>query len=143
MNKLFAAAVLAAVLSAHAANHDVQMLNVGKDGSMVFEPAVVQAKIGDTVTFRAATKGHFVQSHAVPEGAQPFSSEEDEELVVKLTHEGVYVYNCPPHRMMNMSGLIQVGKAVNLQAAQTAAAELDKKAMQNKTRMAEYLKQIK
>ena len=37
--------------AAIAENFDVQMLNKGAEGAMVFEPAFVRAAVGDTVTF--------------------------------------------------------------------------------------------
>ncbi|WP_038329104.1 pseudoazurin [Kingella kingae] len=143
MKKILFCATLLAAMSAHAANYDIKMLNTGKDGSMVFEPAFVKAKVGDTVTFKASTTGHSVKSQAVPKGAESFASGEDEELVVKLTHEGVYVYNCPPHRMMNMSGIIQVGKPTNLSEVKPVVAELENRSMQNKGRLTGYLNQVK
>lgn len=135
--------LLAAVGSSFAANHDVKMLNNGADGSMVFEPAFIQAKPGDTVTFKPTNKGHWVESKAVPKGAKAFLSQEDKEFTVKLDKEGVYVYTCPPHRTMNMSGIIQVGKAVNKAEAQTAVDEMEKRSMQNKGRLKKYMQQVK
>lgn len=129
--------------TALAANHEVKMLNHGADGGMVFEPAFVKANVGDTVTFVPTNKGHWVQSKAVPEGAEKFLSKEDEQFVLKLTHEGVYVYVCPPHRMMNMSGIIQVGEATNKAKAEKVALEIDKRAMDNKGRLKKYFEQVK
>jgi len=57
------------------------------------------------------------RSLAVPDGAKPWLSEEDQPFVVTLAHQGQYFYNCPPHLMMGMVGLIQVGEAVNRTAA--------------------------
>lgn len=139
---LFTLLVLAAA-PVFAANHEVKMLDNGKDGNMVFEPAFIQAKPGDTVTFIPTHKGHWVQSKAVPAGAKDFLSKENEKFTVKLDKEGVYVYTCPPHRMMNMSGVIQVGKATNKAKAQAAADELDKRAMQNKGRLKKYMQMVK
>ena len=137
------ALLLAASGSVLAANHEVKMLDNGKDGSMVFEPAVVKAQPGDTVTFKPTNKGHWVQSKAVPQGAQEFLSQEDKEFTVKLDKEGVYVYTCQPHRTMNMSGIIQVGKAVNKTEAQAMVDELEKRSMQNKGRLKKYMQQVK
>ena len=95
----------------------VRMLNAGTDGSMVFEPAFVHAQVGDTVRFEPTSTGHFVRSLAVPEGAKPWLSELDQPFVVTLAHPGLYFYNCPPHLMMAMVGLIQVGDAVNRSSA--------------------------
>lgn len=102
---------------AWSAEHVVRMLNAGTDGSMVFEPAFVHAQAGDTVRFEPTSTGHFVRSLAVPEGAKPWLSEEDQPFVVTLAQPGLYFYNCPPHLMMGMVGLIQVGEAVNRTAA--------------------------
>ena len=143
MKKSLFALLLTASVSAFAANHEVRMLDTGKDGGMVCEPAVIKAAVGDTVTFKPTHKGHWVQSKAVPEGAEEFLSELDKEFTLKLTKEGVYVYTCPPHRLMNMSGIIQVGKPVNKAQAQAAVDEMEKRAMQNKGRLKKYLEQVK
>ncbi|OYQ40908.1 hypothetical protein CHU94_07205 [Rhodoferax sp. TH121] len=97
--------------------HVVRMLNAGADGSMVFEPAFVYAQVGDTVRFEPTSTGHFVRSLAVPDGAKPWLSELDVPFVVTLSHQGLYFYNCPPHLMMGMVGLIQVAEAVNRSTA--------------------------
>ena len=47
---------------------------------MVFEPGYVNAKVGDTVTFKAANKGHWVQSKALPDGVADFLSEDGQRL---------------------------------------------------------------
>jgi len=143
MKKNLLALMLAASAGAFAANHEVKMLDTGKDGGMVFEPGYVKAQPGDTVTFKAANSGHWVQSKALPEGAADFLSEDGKDFTLKLDKEGVYVYVCPPHRMMNMSGVIQVGKPVNKAKAQAVADELEKRAMQNKGRLKKYMEQVK
>ena len=110
MKKSLFLLMLTASLSAYAANHEIKMLDNGKDGSMVFEPGYVNAKVGDTVTFKATNSGHWVQSKALPEGVADFLSEDGKDFTLKLDKEGVYVYTCPPHRMMNMSGVILLGE---------------------------------
>ena len=125
MKKSLFLLMLTASLGAYAANHEVKMLDNGKDGSMVFEPGYVNAKVGDTVTFKAANSGHWVQSKALPEGVADFLSEDGKDFTLKLDKEGVYVYTCPPHRMMNMSGVIQVGKPVNKAKAQAVVEHFD------------------
>lgn len=143
MKKYLMMLVLFAAGSVLAANHEVKMLDNGKDGSMVFEPGFLKVNPGDTVTFKSVNKGHWVQSKAIPEGAKAFLSKEDQTFTVKLDKEGVYVYTCPPHRMMNMNGIIQVGKAVNKAQAQAEADELDKRSMQNKGRLKKYMQMVK
>lgn len=143
MKKILMTALMALSTTAFAANHEVKMLDSGKDGGMVFEPGFLKAEVGDTVTFKPTHKGHWVQSRAVPEGVDKFLSKEDEEFTLTLTKEGVYVYICPPHRMMNMSGIIQVGNPVNKDAAQAEVDKLEKRATENKGRLAEYMAQVK
>ena len=143
MKKLLLLALATFSASTFAANYEVKMLDNGKDGGMVFEPGFLKAEVGDTVTFKPTNKGHWVQSKAVPEGAEKFLSKEDEEFTLTLNKEGVYVYVCPPHRIMNMSGIIQVGNAVNKEAAQTEVEKIEKRTTENKGRLFEYMEQVK
>ena len=143
MQKVLLASLLVFSGSVLAADHEVKMLDSGKDGGMVFEPGFVKAEVGDTVTFIPTHKGHWVQSRAIPEGAEKFLSKENEKFSLTLTHEGVYVYVCPPHRMMNMSGIIQVGKPINLENATKEIEKIEKRTTENKGRLFEYLDQVK
>ena len=142
-NPLLTLALLAAAASAHAAEHEVKMLDIGSDKEpMVFEPAVLKIAPGDTVTFVPTNKGHNVESKLVPEGAEAFKSELDEKYSVKLDKEGVYVYVCPPHSMMNMAGVIQVGEATNMDAVNSRVPKLEKRAMSNKGRLTKYVEEL-
>ena len=104
--------------AAIAENFDVQMLNKGAEGAMVFEPAFVRAAVGDTVTFVSPDKGHNAESieGMLPEGVEPFKSEMNKDFTLTLTAEGVYGIKCTPHYAMGMVALIQVGAPVNLDA---------------------------
>ena len=134
-------ALLAA--AANAAEHEVKMLDIGSDKEpMVFEPAVLKIAPGDTVTFVPTNKGHNVESKLVPDGAETFKSELDEKYSVKLDKEGVYIYVCPPHSMMNMAGVIQVGEATNMEAVQKALPKLERRAMSNKGRLTKYVEEL-
>jgi len=106
--------------SAGAAEIQVKMLNKGRKGMMVFEPDFVRAVPGDTIHFVPVDKGHNVETiqGMIPEGAQPFKGKFSEELTVKLDKEGVYGVKCLPHYGMGMVALIEVGKPVNLEAAE-------------------------
>lgn len=110
-----------------AAEHKVLMLNYGKDGSMVFEPSYVKAEPGDTITFVPQNSSHSVQSYVTPEGASPWKSKIDEAYTVTVEREGVYLYYCPPHLMMSMVGVVQVGKPVNLDSVRQKAEKLRSK----------------
>jgi pseudoazurin len=113
----FAALVIG---SAQAADHEVQMLNKGEMGAMVFQPDFIQAAVGDTVTFVPTDKGHDAESikGMIPEGAKPFKGKMNEKITVTLDAEGVYGIKCTPHYGMGMVALITVGKPTNLEAAQ-------------------------
>ena len=67
----------------------------------------------------------------------------DEEIVVTLTEEGIYMYQCDPHKPMAMVGVIQVGKATNLDEAKKEAANYSKSLPMNKDRLTKYLDQAK
>jgi pseudoazurin len=124
MHRKLIAASLAAVLlatSAQAENHEVQLLNKGTEGAMVFEPAFVRAAVGDTITFVSTDKGHNVEDikDMLPEGVEAFKSKMGEDYVLTLTAEGLYGVKCTPHYSMGMVALIQAGIPVNLDAATT------------------------
>ncbi|MCA0276909.1 MAG: pseudoazurin, partial [Proteobacteria bacterium] len=59
-----AAALAVALLAgaAQAADHQVQMLNKGEKGAMVFQPDFIVAAPGDTVTFVPTDKSHDAES---------------------------------------------------------------------------------
>jgi pseudoazurin len=121
LSKLTITAVAAMLLAttAFAENFEVQMLNKGTEGAMVFEPAFIKAAVGDTVTFLSPDKGHNAESieGMLPDGVEPFKSEMSKDFTLNLTSEGLYGVKCTPHYAMGMVALIQVGAPVNLDAA--------------------------
>src|SRR5262245_3470861 len=122
MNRFLAAlavSVVALAGAAHAEEHQVQMLNKGDKGAMVFQPAFVKAAPGDTIHFVATDKGHSVESikGMLPDGAAEFRGKINEEVTVTVDKEGVYGVKCAPHYGMGMVALIVVGQPVNLDAA--------------------------
>ena len=142
MFKTLIAASLAMLLSttiSGAETIDVTMLNKGAEGAMVFEPAFVQAAVGDTVTFISTDKGHNAEGidGMLPEGVEEFKSKMGEDYVLTLTAEGLYGVKCTPHYQMGMVALIQAGAPVNQEAL--AAVVLKGKA---KTRFEPLLAQI-
>ncbi len=100
--------------TAFAENFDVQMLNSGDAGNMIFEPAFLRIAPGDTVTFLATDRGHNVQSipEMTPEGAEGFEGRINEEIVVTFDIEGFYGVMCKPHYAMGMVMTIAVGDDV-------------------------------
>lgn len=115
-----AAAAIALASPASAADHVVKMLNKGKAGMMVFEPALVKVKPGDTVTFVPTDKSHNAESIAgmIPGGAVAFKGKMNQPLKVTFSKPGLYGYKCLPHYGMGMVGAVVVGTAGNLAAAQ-------------------------
>ena len=127
------------MMNLEAKNYEVKMLDLdSKNQTMIFEPAVLHIEVGDSVTFVPTPK-----SVIVPKGASKFESKLDEKATFTFEKEGVYLYECPPHRMMNMLGFIQVGKAENLEQIKNAVPKLEKRAMMNQGRLEAYVKELK
>lgn len=144
MKKMIVATMLSVMaMGAYAAEHQVKMLNSGKDGSMVFEPSYLKIAKGDTVKFIKADPAHNSVSVIVPKGADQWKGKIDEEIVVKPDQEGVYVYVCEPHKMMAMAGVIQVGAPTNLEEVRKESEQLSKSFVMNKDRLQKALSQVK
>lgn len=111
--KILAAAAMLVLVAAPAtaANFEVHMLNKGETGAMVFEPALTQVAVGDTVTFLPTDKGHNAEAikEMLPEGAEAFKGAMGKELVVTFTAPGAYGIKCAPHFSMGMVALVVVG----------------------------------
>ena len=107
-----------------AAEHVVKMLNAGAGGTMVFEPAVVKAKPGDTIRYVPTNPGHNAELIAgmLPAGVTVQKGAMGKEFVLKVTAPGVYGVKCMPHYSAGMVNLVQVGAAApNLDAVRAAA----------------------
>lgn len=123
MKKLVLAAVATMVMAvgpALSAEHEVQMLNKGAAGAMVFEPAFVKAEPGDTIRFVPTDKSHNAETvkGMLPEGVEGFKGKINEEVVFTVDKEGVYGIKCTPHYGMGMVALIAVGDLSNAEEAQ-------------------------
>ena len=144
LNTILTGSLLILSGAALAESYEVQMLNTGSDGVMVFEPAVLSINPGDSVTFKATNPGHNSESMAgmVPDGAEGWQGGMGQEVTVTFDQDGVYVYQCTPHLMMAMVGVIKVGSGSNLEAIKAAA--IDKKAafMMAQDRLDGYLNQL-
>jgi|TARA_R100000501_G_C2598078_1_gene96004 pseudoazurin len=140
IKKLMAGAMLAMIaVSAQAETFEVQMLNKGEEGAMVFEPAFVKAEVGDVIRFLPTDKGHNVEDikGMLPDGVDRFKTKFNEEFELKVEQEGVYGIKCTPHYAMGMVALIQVGDPANLEEAE--AVKLKGKA---KGRMADLFEKV-
>ena len=144
LNTILAGSLVIFSGAALAESYEVQMLNTGSDGVMVFEPAVLSINPGDSVTFKATNPGHNSETMEgmMPEGAEGWQGGMGQEVTVTFDQDGVYVYQCTPHLMMAMVGVIKVGSGSNLEAVKAAA--IDKKAafMMAQDRLDGYLNQL-
>ena len=124
--------------------HVVKMLNSGNDGTMVFEPAVIKVSLGDTIHFKATDLSHNSASMncMIPSGAKSWAGSLSQDISVTLDTEGVYVYQCDPHVMMAMVGVIQVGEAVNMDEVMEAAESQKSSFIMNGSRLDQYLSQL-
>ena len=128
------------------AEHEVKMLSNLKGQSMVFEPPVLKINPGDTVKWVATNPGHNTASidGMIPSGASSWNGGINEELVVKFEKAGVYGYKCTPHYILGMAGFIVVGDpSANLSEVKKLAGEAESNFAMNKTRLTDYLSQIK
>lgn len=109
---LATAAVLTLLAGTAAAEtFEVQMLNRGDSGTMIFEPAQLRIATGDSVVFRATDRGHNAESidGMMPEGAATFEGRINEEIEVTFDTDGFYGIRCKPHFAMGMVMTIAVG----------------------------------
>ena len=124
--------------------HVVKMLNSGDGGQMIFEPAVIKVSVGDTIHFKATDMSHNSASvqGMVPNGASAWAGSMNQDVSVTLDTEGVYVYQCDPHAMMAMIGVIQVGDAVNMNEIKQASENYRAIFVMNDDRIDNYLNQL-
>ena len=127
------------------ADHEVKMLNQGPTGVMVFEPAVLNINIGDTVTFKSVDAAHNSASipGMIPAGASPWNGQLSQDLTVSFDVAGIYGYQCTPHSMMAMVGVIEVGNdQSNMNEVKSAAQTFKSTFVMNQSRLDDYLAQI-
>ncbi len=128
-----------------AETYTVKMLNQGATGVMVFEPAFLQINVGDTVTFESTDPAHNSASipGMIPSGAAPWNGQLSRDISVTFEIPGVYGYQCTPHAMMAMVGVIQVGDDnSNIETARNVATQFKSSFVMNQTRLDEYLSKI-
>tara|TARA_B100000214_G_scaffold372566_1_gene351063 strand:- start:2824 stop:3261 length:438 start_codon:yes stop_codon:yes gene_type:complete len=145
MKKLVLSLILLSSLHfTYAEEHIVKMLNAGKEGMMVFEPAVITINKGDTVKFIATDVSHNSSSvdGMIPAGAKPWVGALSQDTSVTLTEEGIYVYQCTPHNMMAMVGVIKVESSGNLDDIKNKAETYKTTFLMNQERLDNYLSQI-
>jgi len=132
------------IILSEGSEHIVKMLNSGDGGNMIFEPAVIKVSKGDTIHFKAIDMAHNSATidGMIPSGASEWASDLSKDFSIALDAEGVYVYQCDPHAMMAMIGVIQVGEAVNLDEVKAQASKKKSMFVMNANRIDEYLSQL-
>ena len=76
----------------------------------------------------------------IPAGAESWDSGMSQSVTVTFTEEGTYVYQCTPHLMMAMVGVITVGDpGANLDAIKVSATEAKSSFMMAQDRLDNYL----
>ena len=125
-------------------DYEVRMLNQGPTGVMVFDPPVLKISKGDTVHFKSVDMAHNSESigNMIPEGGDTWMGAMSQDISVTLNTEGVYVYQCTPHLMMAMIGVIQVGNSNNLEKVKAQANQLKNSFVTNKDRLDKYLSEL-
>jgi pseudoazurin len=78
----------------------------------------------------------------IPDGAESWTGAMSQDVTVNFTKEGVYVYQCTPHSMMAMVGVIKVGAATNLAAVKQKAETQKQAFVMNKERLTAYLSNL-
>ena len=94
-----------------AANVEIEMLNKQGKESMVYSQKIVRINLGESVLWKASSKGHNVEfiKGGVPEGVEKFKSKFNKDVEYKFDIPGIYAYWCTPHKTMGMIGFVVVG----------------------------------
>ena len=129
-------------LAITAETYTVKMLNQGTEGIMVFEPSILDVDVGDTVIFKATDAAHNSESMEgmIPNGAVSWSGPLSKDISVTFDIPGVYGYQCTPHSMMAMVGIIRVGKNIDNLETLKAVANIKKSSfVMNQGRLDSYI----
>ena len=91
--------------------HMIEMLNKSGNEMMVYSKKIIKVNVGDTVTWKATTKGHNVEfiRNGTPEGVGKFKSKMNVDAEYKFDVPGIYAYWCTTHKAMGMIGFVVVG----------------------------------
>ncbi len=100
------------IQSASSADQTIEMLNKLDKEHMVYSQKIVNISVGDTVFWKATTKGHNVEfiKGGVPDGVEKFRSKINKDVEYKFVIPGIYAYWCTPHKGMGMIGFVVVGQ---------------------------------
>ena len=119
MKKILLLAVALAVCSASAASAAQIRVRVS---NFTFQPATINAHVGDVIIWRFVNGMHTTTSTSVPAGAQTWNASIDSTHTQFRYHiqvAGTYQYQCNFHFAQGMVGTIVVSAAAPLQAPAT------------------------
>ena len=132
MNRFTLLFTLIALLFTHnsaiSATFDVDMLNKRDDGEkMVYSEDILYIDLNDTVNWLTTSPGHNVEFIGAPETADlpKKPSKVNKEFSYTFDVPGVYLYQCSPHAMMAMAGLVQVSDSSNKSEIETAIQKFE------------------
>tara|TARA_Y100001970_G_C13903162_1_gene684683 strand:+ start:79 stop:513 length:435 start_codon:yes stop_codon:yes gene_type:complete len=96
---------------AYGATETIEMLNKLDKESMVYSKKVISVDVGDTILWKATSKGHNVEfiKGGTPEGVEKFKSKMNKDVEYTFKIPGIYAYWCTPHKSMGMIGFVVVG----------------------------------
>ena len=150
IKSLLALVLIFSIGSVVAKEHQVKMLNGNAPDMFIFEPAVVNIMKGDTVTWTGDPMHNSASiKEMLPKGAKPWIGKMtkkagEKSISVKFDVEGLYGYNCTPHAMFGMVGIVVVGDpSSNAKIAKKAAKKIEKKFAAGKGRFSKYLSEVK
>ena len=94
-----------------AADQVIEMLNKFGKEHMVYSQKIVNIEVGDSIIWKATTKGHNVEfiKGGTPAGVEKFKSKINKDAQYKFEIPGIYAYWCTPHKGMGMIGFVVVG----------------------------------
>ena len=119
--------------------HEVKMLNENSSGAMVFEPSFIKIGLCDSINFEMVDAGHNAETVAAPNGSLPFNTKYEKSTIIQFDVNGLYLYQCAPHAMMAMAGLIQVSDTNNIEEMKSEIEKFESNVMipDVKTRMSD------
>ena len=122
--------------------YTVKMLIEGPSGAMVFEPDFIKINTCDSINFEMTDAGHNAVTIAAPKDSLPFDTQYKPSTTVQFDTKGLYLYQCSPHAMMAMAGLIQVSDSSNKSEIETAIQKFESAVMIPgvKTRISDLLR---
>ena len=114
MKKILSTLAIATALAStqvSAEDMSIDMLNKRDDGAkMVYSEDIARIDVGDTITWLPKSKGHNVHFISAPDGVELVKSKMNKEFSFTFEKEGIYLYQCTPHKAMGMIGLVVVGE---------------------------------